>query len=365
MKKLCVGIMMSAMGFSTLATAEETGKWYLNPAIGYQVFDSSRDLEETVTALLGVEKVISPDWGVEFRLNYAEPDNYRDIPARDAEVSAASLDLLRYFGGEGSKFTPYAAFGVGHADVNYETGATDDGTRLNAGAGIRYALSSHWSLRGDLRYIYVTDHHTRDGLASIGLSYGFGGSEPEPVMAPADDDGDGVPNDTDRCPSTPAGVSVNAYGCALDSDGDGVPNYLDKCPNTPAGRKVDANGCEIVADAPGSLKVEINFAFDSDVIRPEYRDELSAVADFLKKAPNVGAVIEGHADSTGESTYNQNLSERRANAVRNALIKDHGIPANRLTAVGYGETRPVASNDTAAGRKANRRVITVRADGGN
>ena len=77
------------------------------------------------------------------------------------------------------------------------------------------------------------------------------------------------------------------------------------------------------------------------------------------KYGGTATVVEGHADSTGAAAYNKQLSQRRADAVRNALIRDYGIAANRLSAVGYGEERPIADNKTAAGRLSNRRVIAV------
>ncbi|GAB3375831.1 OmpA family protein [Spongiibacter taiwanensis] len=361
MKKVLLGAAVAIAVAPGLATADE-GKWYLNPAIGYQVFDGDRDLDPEATALFGVEKEVGAGWGIELRATFADADHYRGNPARDAEVAGINLDVLRYYKMEGSKWTPYSAFGIGHAQADYEGLANDVYTQLNVGGGLRYALSEAWSLRGDARYFYGTDNETGDGIVSLGLSYAFGGAAPAPApapAAPADSDADGVPDSVDQCPATPAGVAVDARGCALDKDGDGVPNYRDKCPNTPAGRKVDQFGCKYVLKQTESIKLEINFALDSDAIPAAYRGELEKVASFMKKYGGVKAVIEGHADSTGAAAYNKQLSQRRADAVRNALIQGYGIEPNRLSAVGYGEERPVASNSTAEGRKANRRVVAV------
>mgnify|MGYP000338751550 CR=1 FL=1 len=87
--------------------------------------------------------------------------------------------------------------------------------------------------------------------------------------------------------------------------------------------------------------------------------ELKKVAEFMKRFGGVKAVVEGHSDSTGAAAYNKQLSQRRADAVRNALIKEFGIDASRLSAIGYGEERPIADNSTKAGRQANRRVVAV------
>ncbi|GAB3375826.1 OmpA family protein [Spongiibacter taiwanensis] len=360
-KRSICAFIVGAACVSSGAIAETEGKWYLNPAIGYQVFDHSQDLDEEATALFGIEKELNNDWGLELRAIYSDADNYRGNPAGDAEVASAGLDVLRYFKTPGSKVTPYMAFGMAHAQADYEGIHNDVYTQLNVGGGVRYALSESWSLRGDARMLYGTDNETRNGVVSLGVSYAFGGTKTAaPVAAPMDSDGDGVVDSADRCPNTPAGVVVGSDGCPLDSDGDGVADYKDKCPGTPAGVSVDSNGCELKLTTTESLKVEVNFDFDSAVIKPTFKPELQRVADFLNKHGNVKAVIEGHADSTGGEGYNQGLSQRRADAVRNALINDFGIAPNRLSAVGYGESRPIASNATAEGRAKNRRVVTVK-----
>ena len=180
---------------------------------------------------------------------------------------------------------------------------------------------------------------------------------PAPVAAPpSDSDGDGVPDSSDACPNTPHGVVVDSRGCPLDSDGDGVPDYLDKCPNTPAGTKVDAQGCPIPVATTFDLTVE--FAFNSAEINDLSFRELRKAMTFMREHPEEKALVEGNTDSVGGDAYNQKLSERRAAAVKDVLVKSD-IDASRITTVGYGETRPVASNDTEEGRAKNRRVSIV------
>ena len=103
---------------------------------------------------------------------------------------------------------------------------------------------------------------------------------------------------------------------------------------------------------------ELLFKFDSDEILPEQKDNLDKIAEFLEKKSERDVSIEGHADSTGEDDYNLDLSERRAKAVRSALI-ERGIPESRIEAVGFGETRPIVSNETAEGQRRNRRVEVI------
>lgn len=143
-----------------------------------------------------------------------------------------------------------------------------------------------------------------------------------------------------------------------DSDGDGVTDDRDKCPNTPKGTKVDADGCPVVM-APQRMEIKIEFDFDSAEVRPQYKAALGDVAAFMGKHSSAVATIEGHTDSTGPESYNQGLSERRANSIATYLTDNKGVSANRLKTVGYGESRPVADNATREGRQRNRRVIAV------
>jgi outer membrane protein OmpA-like peptidoglycan-associated protein len=133
-----------------------------------------------------------------------------------------------------------------------------------------------------------------------------------------------------------------------DSDGDGVPDDLDKCPNTPKGATVNSVGC-------WALKGVVLFDFDKADIKPEAHQLLDEVVTILKKNREMKGVIEGHTDSMGSEEYNQGLSERRAQTVEK-YIEEHGIDADRYTITGYGESNPIASNDTEEGRQENRRV---------
>ena len=209
----------------------------------------------------------------------------------------------------------------------------------------------------------------------------------------ADRDGDGVMDTQDRCPNTPAGVSVDSRGCPLDSDGDGVADYLDKCPGTPRGVTVDGSGCPLDTDgdgvidsrdacpgtprgtavdaggcplpkATGSAQVTaegtwiykgIQFESAKWDLKSSSYPVLDEIAAGLNAQPDLRVEIQGHTDSRGNRAYNQDLSQKRAESVRQYLI-DKGIAADRLTARGYGPDKPIASNATSAGRAQNRRV---------
>jgi OOP family OmpA-OmpF porin len=185
------------------------------------------------------------------------------------------------------------------------------------------------------------------------------GSQVDTIGCGLDSDNDGVTDDKDLCPASPAGVAVDANGCVLDSDNDGVADYQDNCLATAAGRAVDAQGCKFVLTSSEELTLKINFASNSNDITQDNYAEIEKVANFLRKYGEVNTVIEGHTDSRGADAYNANLSKGRAEAVMIVLIERFGIEADRVSALGYGEARPIASNDTTAGRLENRRVVAV------
>ncbi|PXV68546.1 OOP family OmpA-OmpF porin [Sinimarinibacterium flocculans] len=135
-------------------------------------------------------------------------------------------------------------------------------------------------------------------------------------------------------------------GCALEGD----------CRKPRPGEQVDANGCAI--DRSFILR-GVKFEFDSDRLTPAAREILNEVAATLQAYPNLDVELEGHTDAVGTDNYNLGLSERRAVAVK-AYLEGRGITGRRMRPVGYGESQPIASNDTEDGREENRRVeLTV------
>ena len=153
-----------------------------------------------------------------------------------------------------------------------------------------------------------------------------------------------------KAPEPPAEQPV----ALADSDGDGVTDDKDKCPGTPAGTRVDANGCPEVGESLARLE-DVYFDFNKATLKPGAGPTLDQAASTLKANPNMSIRLEGHTDSVGSDGYNRRLSQRRADAVRRYLA-GQGVGAGRLDSVGKGESQPVASNATNQGRAQNRRV---------
>ena len=171
-----------------------------------------------------------------------------------------------------------------------------------------------------------------------------------------DADGDGVKDSEDNCPDE-AGPAEND-GCPWeDADGDGVLDKDDECPEV-AGTAAN-NGCpepdvEVIKELNEYSKTVL-FDLNKATIRTESESALQSILEIMQEYPQTIFHIEGHTDSTGSDDYNMKLSKERAASVEQWL-EEKGIPANRLTSEGYGETQPIATNNTAAGRQDNRRV---------
>ena len=143
------------------------------------------------------------------------------------------------------------------------------------------------------------------------------------------------------------------YKPLKDSDGDGVPDIKDRCPNTPKNLTVDHNGCPIITT------LRIHFDFNKWNVKKIYYPEIKKVAEILKANPNLKIEIAGYTDNIGSDKYNLLLSQKRAEAVKNVLVKVYHINPKRIIAKGYGEKYPLVPNTTPTNRALNRRVEII------
>lgn len=146
---------------------------------------------------------------------------------------------------------------------------------------------------------------------------------------------------------------------SVDSDGDGVPDDKDRCPETPAGVIVDASGCRKYSEEVVSITITLEFDWDSYNIRQAYYAQSGQLTQFMNENPDaeiIEIIIEGYADSTGRKNYNYELSRNRAEKVKGLLMSELDVRSENFTLHSYGEDRPVANNSTREGRQKNRRV---------
>jgi OOP family OmpA-OmpF porin len=349
-------IMLGLAATAQPVLAEDAGKFYINPAVGYMFLGSDRNLDDALTGSIGGEYVLTPKFGMEASYLYTNPDGKNG--GIDVDVDQYTLDALYYITELGD-WKPFLNAGVGHGAFDFGFADADE-TQLNLGGGTRYQFNDNWSARIQAKAINSLDEEVWDALLTVGISYAFGGKSKAPVasvVAVLDDDNDGVANEQDLCLTTPAGVAVDSSGCALDGDNDGVADYMDNCPDSLMGETVEADGCKKVVMKTESVKLAINFANNSVEVPAAAMSEIKVVADFMQAYPAASVIIEGFTDSIGDADYNKNLSQRRADSVMQALIKDYGVSKTRVSAVGYGQENPIADNNTEQGRRENRRVI--------
>jgi len=367
--------------FAATAVAEDKAEGlYIYPHFNYMSYDT----------LVGVD--IDNDAGLGLAIGYALGDNWSWEAAFDQITPKTAsgvgittnfweLNTVYRFDSE-NKWHPLVIVGVGNINEKFNTGYVADSTTFNYGAGVEYTMTDSISLRADIRAINHIEETATDVLTTVGFSFMLG-----EVAKPVDSDGDGVVDGKDVCPNTaagnavdakgceldgdndgvvdgadqcaatPAGVAVDSKGCALDSDKDGVANHKDQCPETPAGALVDDNGCRKMLTENVEIKLHLTFDTNKADVKADFAEQIAKVAAFMQQYPDTNVVIEGHTDSMGAASYNQALSQKRAKAVADSLVKDHNVSASRVSSKGYGESKPVADNGTREGRKQNRRVV--------
>lgn len=344
------------------AQAEE-GDWYVSPSIAYFDDDGDRLVDDGVSGgQIQVGREMSRHFSLEGLLGYHDIDGFPGQEHLELGLNAIGNFL------PDNRFSPYALGGIGYlqADVGEPSfgglppaGDTASDFMATAGLGLKIRLGDGpWALRTEWRLRHEFGDDLTDQIGSVGIQYTFGDrtaavpTAAAVAAAPGEDrdtDNDGVVDADDLCPGTPRGVPVDENGCVPDSDGDGVTDDRDGCPNTAAGVEVDSNGCEVIRLKP------IYFDTDSAELVEQSKRKLDEIASVLSRNRSVRVDVAGFADSRGPDEYNLALSQQRAENVRAYLI-EAGIDASRLTARGYGESRPAASNDTALGRFWNRRV---------
>ncbi len=332
--KLSVTAMLIlGLAFSSLAMAEVPITITLGGT--QHLWDDQRDVDNELLPAAAIEYRLGQNWAAELTYSAGEADAVDG--SQDVDIESWHAGMLYYFAPQ-EALHPYLGFGAGELVRGFDNGDAAD-TQVNLGAGFRYYFTDHWNWRAEARWLHTFDDSINDVAVNVGIAYSFaappGRSKPMAKAAPV------------------------AAAVVADSDGDGVADDMDECPNTAAGARVDGRGCRLAVTKVASVKLKVNFAFDSDQVQEHYFADLQGLADFLKRFDDMHVDIEGHTDSTGPETYNQNLSQRRASAVRELLINEYGVPGYRLEAKGYGESRPVTTNDSKEGRAENRRVMAT------
>ncbi|MEE2869627.1 OmpA family protein [Alcanivorax profundi] len=347
---LALGVALATQSLAA-EDSQETTRQYVAPMLHYLVLDEDRDLSRNgLGAGLIYGREISEHWWWE-----TEGAGY----GLDSGVEG-SADFYQYIistgvayaFGDRKGFTPFVLAQIGgvYEDVVPDD---DDGLNLHANVGVGAVtgplFDNGLKMRFDARYMYddfdgITGTPSEDEGGFNDWRFSLGLEVPLGVTKTVE---------VEKIVYETREVEKVVEVAAADTDGDGIPDNRDKCPNTLAGGKVDGDGC-LIKNQTISFN-NIGFELNSSKITATSRPTLDRLAASLNAQTDFNVEVAGHTDSSGSAEYNENLSDQRAHAVRQYLV-DQGVAAERLTARGYGEVDPVASNETASGRAMNRRV---------
>ena len=345
-------------------------RWYVTPSLSWVFADPGRQTDDGQAFALAIGRRFGESFTLEGFAQYSRFDH--EEGSDTAELIGLGVNSLFF---PTKKVPAYLLLGAGYGDVSSHPGGEESyGTLLlNVGGGYWWKpfdlLFKGVSLRTEAVYRLDAHNDSRTGadvdngrkdfgdlLLTVGLNIPVGDVAEPPAAppeapvevvaaaAPSDADGDGVTDDLDQCPDTPAGTAVDANGCPA--------VVASTCKTPEPGEKLDLAGC-----GTGDVIVlkGVNFDFNKDRLTANAKTILDGVDEALKAAPTTNVELSGHTDGKGTDDYNQALSQRRACSVARYLT-GRGIDAGRMSPVGYGEAKPIADNETDEGREQNRRV---------
>ena len=307
-----IGSLVAATSMGVLAQGQ--GAVEVEGFVNRYFTDTQRDFAHDEGNLFGgsIGYYLTDD--VELALSYGEYHDLRgegSAGSKDIKGNLTDLKAIYHFGQPGAGLRPYVSGGFGHQSIGDANGSgRDHSTLAIAGAGAKYYFTEMFYARAGVDALYNIDQGDTEWQAGVGVGLNFGGGAqqvaqvaepaPEPIPEPA----------------------------------------------------------PVVEEAPQVVRVELDvkFDFDKSAVKEESYGDIKNLADFMNQYPQTSTTVEGHTDSVGTDAYNQKLSERRANAVRDVLVNQYGVGGERVNSVGYGESRPVADNATEDGRAINRRV---------
>jgi len=293
-----LSILLSGLFLSTslnVALAETEGNVYLGFGLSSLALDSERVAGVPTRSPSHTSKIGSILLGYQFNDSWAADIGLGTDISNNVDVNQFAINGYYFFGEKNWK--PFVSAGLSSFGV--DDAAVDRTEHLQGGLGISGTLSDSLELRlGYQHFFDFGDESYEDDAVTIGLNWHFGKAKTVAAAKPE-------------------------------------------------------------AQPESTFELLVQFDFDKSDIKSVYKPQFEEIARVLKESPEVSMTVEGHTCSIGTEQYNQGLSERRSEAVKNMFIQDYGFSPDRISIEGYGETRPVADNNTQAGREKNRRAIAV------
>ncbi|EAK4846814.1 fibronectin-binding outer membrane protein CadF [Campylobacter coli] len=319
MKKLllCLGLA------SVLLGADNNVKFEITPTLNYNYFEGNLDMDNRYAPGVRLGYHFDDFWLDQLELGL---EHYSDVKYTN---STLTTDITRTYLSAikgidlGEKFYFYGLAGGGYED--FSKGAFDNksGGFGHYGAGLKFRLSDSLALRLETRDQISFHNANHSWVSTLGISFGFGAKREKVVAEQVKE------------------VAIEPRVAAPAQS---------QCPAEPReGAMLDENGCE------KTISFEGHFGFDKVDINPTFEEKIKEIAQILDENARYDTILEGHTDNIGSRSYNQKLSERRAESVAKELEK-FGVEKSRIQTVGYGQDKPRSSNDTKEGRADNRRV---------
>lgn len=355
-KSILLACISSTLSSGLIADEMPDFEAYLGAAKYF--YDDDRNLDDANSLELGAEIPMTEALSLEAWLSNFDADV--DNGSGELDGNRYSLGGLYHFSDDSLR--PFMSLGFSHQELD-DSNNTHDEALAYIGGGVKKYFDNNIVLRGELLAMNSFDHEVTDLGARIAIGYAFGRSTSSPVVeeAPVQQ-----AVEVKAEPVKEAVVEKVVVEAApkpmpkpVDTDMDGILDSLDQCPGTDKAFQVDEKGCPIMLSETVSIDMNVNFPTNSAVITEDNLPEIKKVADFMKQFEKTAVTVEGHSDDRGRAAYNKALSQKRADAVRMTLINTFNLDASRVSAVGYGEENPIADNNTAEGRAANRRVVGV------
>jgi OOP family OmpA-OmpF porin len=319
--------------------AAKLPEYEIRPNVSSVSFENSLGLRSGYTYGADFAKKINKDFMANFSFKRRVLDYQTGVNA-STFTNIYGLNAEYYYFEEGD-MQSYLTAGLSYVNPQDKYLDVDNMFGINYGVGIKYLINEDAGLFAEIKHLTTFDDDENQLVSSVGVLIPFGyekEKEPAKPVIAAPEKEEIIPKDE---------------FVFLDDDKDGVVNEMDKCPNTDPKYEVNEEGCKI------HYTLLVNFEYDSAKLTKDSYKVIEEFALFMDEPKKLNAEIQGHTDSRGSDEYNQDLSERRAKSVYNALI-NYGISKDRLKYVGFGEKQPLVEEDgTESTYFQNRRVEAV------
>ena len=349
------GVLDGVYTFGNISHLKRNKKFHLFASLGIGVFNYDTELSGRAesnladTSISGSETQLMIPIGLGFKYQIGKVDLALSYDFR--KTFTDGVDQIR------KPETEYDAYGVLRLGLNYTLGNKNKAMEWINPMEVVYNDIADLKDRVDL----LSGDKDKDGVSDM---FDKDNSTPEGTKVygdgtAIDTDGDGIPDHMDADPFSARGSKVDATGAEIDSDGDGVPDSRDLDPNTPAGTLVNFQGVPIESkdgldgSAGAAFFPAIFFDTNSSTVKQLYKDRVLIIAKAMKANADMKITISGNADRTGGEEMNNKLGQRRADSVKDHLVKVYGIDAARITTESKGKLEPLADDKN---KSMNRRV---------